>query len=604
MKKIAIIIATVAILLNLFYLFDPPTETGGTGTGDNPNVDENEDGLEVSDITTLTVPKVKIGDQALYDYELFAQMFWENKTSGDWQRYTFTGEGELLHYVDDITETEDGFHMIRDSIKVSFETRASFKMKIEGSDLDTATIPGSLDVKRSEYSNVFDEHALKSVTAGSLEIENLGSVFGSANLPIDISYMADLKTYPDPREDPAVSMDDAIYARGQSLGLNSKGVFEGEPVYGEEERLYDWQVEGAYVVQDHDTLKVNVTSDIWGFLYFNRQFYIADDYPFPLKGFTRTNTSYFGEEETFWIILETRQEIKDQDGSVQRGTKDIPWGDVSGHEEYTDEHPAGEFDRWNYVPADGSDVDRSSFNYFTLEQAANYARDNSEGLGEFIDEYEARGMVLVEDSTWNMSTEDRRGKNTTYWWNLTFAYVYEMDEMSEFYETNDDWPEWRYRILVARSVEETSTGNTRISTFISRDREDDYHGLRKVRWSDGVNEENLVLDNQVLTLTHSEKIFRIDNKVKEQVFSNNKLTEGVYFYYGVVGLNDGTAPGMLLIEQLMGIQLPTADNAYIIQKDQVWTGGSTFSAAVESNTGRMVYVTSVEGSELASIFAG
>jgi hypothetical protein len=604
MRKIAILIATLAIFANLFYVFDPPTETGQGDTNDDPDVDENEDGLVESEITTLTVPEMKIGDQALYDYELFAQMFWENKTSGEWQRYTFTGEGELLHYIDDIIGAEDGYHMTRDSLKISFETRASFRMKIEGSDLDTATIPGTLDVKRSEYSNIFDEHALKAVTAGSLEIENLGSVFGSGSLPVDISYMADLKTYPDPQEDPALSMDDAIYAHGQTLGLNSKGVFEGEPVYGEEARLYDWQVEGAFIIQDHDTFKVNVTSDIWGFLYFNRQFYIADDYPFPLKGYTRTNSSYFGEEETFWIILETRQEIKDQDGSVQRGTKDIPWGDSSGHEEYIDEHPAGEFDRWNYVPSDGTDVDRSSFNYLTTTQAVDYAKANSAGLQEFLTEYEAKGLVLVEDSTWNRSTEDRRGRNTTYWWNLTFAYVYDMEEMRDYYETNDDWPEWRYRILVARSVEETLGGDPKISTFISRDREDEYHGLRKVQWSDGVNDETFVLDNQVLTLTHSEKIFRIDNKVKEETFENNKLTEGVKFYYGVVGLNDGNAPGMLLIEQLMGIQLPTADNAYIIQKDQVWTGGSTFSAAVESNTGRMVYVTSVEGSELASIFGG
>jgi hypothetical protein len=604
MRKIAIIIATIAILGNLYYVFDPPTETTDNGTNDDPDVDVNEDGLKESEITALTVPEMKIGDQALYDYELFAQMFWENKTSGDWQRYTFTGEGELLNYIDDIIETEDGFHMTRDSLKISYETRASFRMKIEGSEVDTATIPGTLDVKRSEYSNIFDEHALKAVTAGTLEIENLGTVFGSGSLPVDISYDADLKTYPDPREDPAISMDDAIYARGQTLGLNSKGVFEGEPVYGEESREYEWQVEGAYIIQDHDTFKVNVTSDIWGFLYFNRQFYIADDYPFPLKGFTRTNTSYFGEEETFWIILETRQEIKDQAGSVQRGTKDIPWGDASGHEEYTDEHPAGEFEGWDYVPSDGSDLDRSSFNYFTLNQAVDYAMDNSEGLKEFLDEYEAKGKVLVEDSTWNRSTEDRRGKNTTYWWNLTFSYVYDMEEMQEYYEENEEWPEWRYRLLVARSVEETLSGDTEISTFISRDRDDDYHGPRMVRWSDGVNEENLNLDSQILTLTHSEKIFRIDNKVKEEVFENNKLTEGVYFYYGVVGLNDGSAPGMILIEQLMGIQLPTADNAYILQKDQVWTGGSTFSTAVESNTGRMVYVTSVEGSELASIFGG
>ena len=95
---------------------------------------------------------------------------------------------------------------------------------------------------------------------------------------------------------------------------------------------------------------------------------------------------------------------------------------------------------------------------------------------------------------------------------------------------------------------------------------------------------------------------RIDNTVKDTVFENNKLTEDVAFYYGVVGVNEQNNQGMLLIQQLTGVQTPTADNAFGIQNGQVWTGGSTFSTAVDANTGQLLYVTSIEGSELASIF--
>jgi hypothetical protein len=433
-------------------------------------------------------------------------------------------------------------------------------------------------------------------------------VFGGGAAPIPLTYSADLKTYPDPVEDPIISLDDAIYGMGQVLTLNSRGAYEGEGVWGQDAQIYNWSVEGAYKLFGHDTFMVNVSSDIWGFLFFNRQFFITEDYPFPIKGYTRTNSSYYGEEETFYIILETKQQIKEEEGSILRGDKEIPWGDASGHSEYPEKHQAGEFRNWDYAPDDGSEIDRSSFNTFTLKEAIDHSMENSDDLQAFLADRESEGIVLIEDSVWNRSTEDNLGRNTTYWWNLTFSYVYDMDEMIEYYEENEDWPYWRYRILVARSVEEDRLGNAKISTFVAGDEstteEREPHGYQRVWWGDGINQDNLALDNNVLTLTHAEKILRIDNTVKDTVFEGNKLVEGIDFYYGIVGVNEQNNQGMLLLQQLTGVQTPTADNAFGLQSGQVWTGGSTFSTAVDANTGQMLYVTSIEGSELASIFAG
>ncbi|MGA1820310.1 MAG: hypothetical protein ACMUHU_04795 [Thermoplasmatota archaeon] len=596
MKWIVIGIATLALLGNLLYFLDPPTLEEGQGTQDG---NDDDDDLQYSDITTLEVPPVKIGDQARYDYELFAQMFWENKTSGEWGRYTFTGEGELLQYIEEIQEVEDGFHTTHDAMELSYETRASFALKIEGSDVDTATIPGTLELQRSEFTNVFDKHALKALNSGEIAIEDLGSVFGAQGASLaDVSYAIDMKTYPDPHDDPVISMDDAIYGMGQVLTLNSRGIYEGEPVWGEENREYNWSVEGAYKLFEHDTFKVNVTSDIWGFLFFNRQFYITPDYPFPIKGYTKTNSSYYGEEESFYIILETRQQIKEEIGSLKRGTGDIPWGDPSGHSEYPDLHPAGEFDRWSYVPSDGSDVSRSSFSGFTINEAVNHALDNSEDLKDFMREYESKGLVVVENSAWNKSFEDRLERNRTYWWNLTFSYVYDQDELYDYYQENGEWPEWRYRILVGRSFEEGRTGDVKVSTFIAGDEGDNAHGRRR----GGLGEGSFDVGNEVVTLTHSERILRIDDDIKAEAFENNMLKDGVKFYYSVVGFNEQNNQGLLLLQQLTGIQTPTADNAWSLQKDQVWTGGSTFTAAIEASTGQLIYTTAIEGSELASVF--
>ena len=194
MKKLAIIIASIAILGNLFYIIDPPTIDDDNGDQDpNDPGNDDDDIFQESDITSLSVPEVKIGDQARYDYSLFAQMFWENTTTGEWGRYTFTGEGELLNYVDDIQEVESGFHTTHDALEISFETRASFNVKIEGSDVDTAVIPGNIELQRSKFTNVFDKHELKAINTGELGIENLGFV--------RLSFVEALMSSPEPDEE-------------------------------------------------------------------------------------------------------------------------------------------------------------------------------------------------------------------------------------------------------------------------------------------------------------------------------------------------------------------------------------------------------------------
>ncbi|MBN1390062.1 MAG: hypothetical protein JXA22_05410 [Candidatus Thermoplasmatota archaeon] len=599
MKWMTITIAAIALLGNFLYIIDPPTMDQDIGNEDDDEQGGDGGELEGSDITSLQVPPMMIGDQARYDYELFAQMFWENKTSGEWGRYTFTGEGEFLQYVDELQEAEDGFHTTHESMELSYETRASFALKIEGSDVDTVTIPGTLELQRSDYTNVFDKHSLKAHNIGKIAVENLGALFGGQGAALaDVSYMVDLKTYPDPKDDPVISMDDAIYGMDQVLTLNSRGTYEGEPIWGEEDRQYNWTVEGAYTLLEHDTFKVNVTSDLWDFIYFNRQFYISDDYPFPLKGYTRTNTSYYGSEESFYIILETRQQLKDEAGSMKRGTTEIPWGDPTGHTEYPDLHPAGEYMRWRYVPADGSEVDRSSFSGFTINEAVDHAINTSPELQDFIEEYDMRGEVVVERALWNRSYEDRLERNQTYWWNLTFSYVYEDEELWEYYEENEEWPEWRYTILVARSSEESWNGDKEVSTFIAGDEGDKYFGRRR----GGVSEESFNANDEMVTLTHSEKIFRIDDTVKTGAFQDNVLTDDVWFSYSLVGVNEQNNQGLVLIQQITGIKTPTSDNSWSLQKDQVWSSGATLTSSVDANTGQLLSVMTDDGSELASIF--
>ena len=598
MKNIAIAIIIISMVANVtiatIVVNDDLNENG-----EEVIEDQNEDEV-LSDIEELVVPDNRLGDLAKYDYSLFAQMFYENRSSGEWEKYTFTGEGQFVQNIKSIVETEDGFGQKHEALKTIYTTLASLEVKIEGSDRDTVTIPGTIDVERSEFENIFDRHNLKSSNNGKLAIEGLGKAF--QDIARDVEYKADLTTFPDPSVIPEPTLEESIYGNGRILDIDSRGTYSPEPLPGEDYRFYNWSVEGAYKVQDHDSFLINITSQLWGgFLNYNQQVWVTPDHPFPIKGNSRTNNSFSNDEEEFYIIFETSREVvPDDPNSFKRGEEEIPWGDSSGNMEYLRDHPAGEYDNWGVVPPTGSETERSSFAPFTLDEAYDFAMENSEDLGAFMDEFQSRGSVIMTNSRWNQSKEDARGRNRTTWWNLTFAYVTDGDEYYQYYQENEEHPEWKYRILVARSYKEGILEDT-VSTFISKDEGDDRHG----RLRGAVSENDITSSSQLLTSTHAEKILRLDDEVKSRMFENNKLGEDTVFYYiGDVGLNQQQNPGIMLIEQLTGIQQPVVNNVYLVQKETIYESGDTFSAAVDGNTGRYLYITEVEGSALASVFGG
>ena len=114
MRPVLLTLSVAALMMSIggYFIADPqPVDMGVED-------DTGEDGSDIiSDISSVTVREMKINDQALYDYTLFAQMYWENTTSGEWERYTFSGEGSFLQYVDEITTVEDGFGTQRKAVR-------------------------------------------------------------------------------------------------------------------------------------------------------------------------------------------------------------------------------------------------------------------------------------------------------------------------------------------------------------------------------------------------------------------------------------------------------------------------------------------------------
>jgi len=114
------------------------------------------------------------------------------------------------------------------------------------------------------------------------------------------------------------------------------------------------------------------------------------------------------------------------------------------------------------------------------------------------------------------------------------------------------------------------------------------------------------MPSETLTLASSEDIMMKHPLVKEAVADRNGEIEWGDFetYYGLslVGMGGSANPGYELLELLTGIAMPSADYAWLIQFGTVYESGSTFTAAVDANTGEIVYVSDIEGTALMGLF--
>jgi len=106
MRSAVIVLLVAAMIVNTAGLVALLLDRQGGDGG--PEV-EGPDDLEPSDITSLKVPEPMVGDLIRYDYTVFAQLYAENYTSGEWEKYTLSGKGELLQDIRPLTNVEDGY---------------------------------------------------------------------------------------------------------------------------------------------------------------------------------------------------------------------------------------------------------------------------------------------------------------------------------------------------------------------------------------------------------------------------------------------------------------------------------------------------------------
>jgi len=592
LKRVLAIFVVVSMVVNGFIVYD---EYLGDGGGSGWLSDDGNGEGDSLDKLTVTVPEYLLGDLATYDYDVLAEMYWEDYETGNWSLYRLTIDGQLRHWIDGRThEARDGFWNKHNTWKYKMDTQASFELFVDGHDADPLIIGGSLSAKRNEYRDLTNEVLINSFTEGNVEIDRLPQF----NVPLSFEGLVD--AYPNPNKQVEETLVEQIYGGGQQISLNDNGTVVQKKYYEEwdwtMETYFNWSAEKAIMLQGYKTLQINITSEFLEFLNFNEVLWISSDASFPIRRYTKTNQTWEDEDGLAYIIIETDNTLV-EDGFYE-GDTDIPYDTCKG-KHWDTAHPDGEFKDWGYIPVAGDGYSASSFDFRT-EDADKFAQDNSPGLQSFLNKYDKPGRgVTVIYSSYNASRNplDLTGKAGTYRWNLTYGYNPTESESREARETGD-W-NFTYNVVVIKNVTKEFTnpfGEYEEAVEIEYD-----WGLRR----DYAAMHKEQLPAKTLTMAASEDIMMKHHLVEDLVTDRNGEIEwgdfDTTYGLGLAGLG-GEGPGFMMLEVLTGIVMPSAEYAWVLQQSSVYESGDTFSAAVDADSGQLVFVIQISGTQLIGIF--
>jgi hypothetical protein len=590
MKQVLAVIAVVSLVFNAYLVYDLYFQ-GGKGSGWHTNPEENGE-VPLSDLT-VTVPSGKLGDMATYDYKIYAEIYWKDYQTGNWSDMRLDVTGNLFQWFhSNVVERPDGFWQKHSTVAYEADIQASFAVYVAGSDSEPLTIPGSLNDKRIEYRDLTKKIAIDSYMNGDVTIDRLPRINKA------LTYKGEVEYYADPNRKVSPSLDEQIFGDGKTIKLDENGTVAEEHYYSlynfTLNTYYNWSADRAALFKGFKTLHINITSHTQDLMDYNEQTWISSDSPFPIKRFQRTNQSYSDENGTFWYAVELTNTL--QDKGFNPGTIDIPWGTCKG-DHWTSRNPDGEYKQYKYVPVAGNGYSASSFDFKT-EDVDNFARENSPGLQNYLAQYNG---VTMTSAAYNASRNplDVNGKAGSYRWNLTYGYFPTDDEWREAQKTHNY--NFSYNVVVIKNVTKDLTKPLQSQYIETVEIENDWGRVRNYA---ALPRDALPSDG--LTLAASEDIMMKQPMVKQNVADKNGEIDWGDFEttYGVAltGVSDQTSPGMQIVELLTGITMPTADYAWMVQKGTVYQSGSTFTAAVDVESGQMVYAMSVEGTALMGLF--
>jgi hypothetical protein len=568
--------------------------TGEDFLGINPTGPDEGDG-EWSDVQSVTMPEMKIRDAVHYDHFIKIELYWENKTSGEWTYWALDVSGQELIKIPRTASMVDGYGENHNTLLLRRELSAQFTVFLDDSDGESVSSDGEYDIQRDEYKDLLEEKMVRIDTNANLSVEELPSV------SIPLAFSGFMRSYFDPHLPLVETLEDGIYGEGQTISVGDTGDWVDETSWTDV--TYDWEAEKSKKIAGYDVILINVSTDFGDedfSLPFKEMIWIANEVSAPVKQFIRTNTSWDGEEEAGYILLENTFELRD--GGFTPGTSDIPWGECTGYH-WLDEHPNAETESWsgNFMPKSGDNFEESSF-YWKPEEVIDWlkTKNPSEELDVFLSQ---NPDAIVTSAEYNASVQDNDpfGQGCESWWNLTFGIEREQGQ---------PWGvENRYRILVYNNTEYLYTDPlTRKPVYETEIRIDADFG--KVGGSAPLNPDDL--QSQTVTMASSEQIFKTDSIVARNFYTNAlggeqdlQWGDGDGVEYSLSTSSGEQGGGMDLIATLTGIQTQTwSKYAWNVVQDELFSGGTLTSASLDAETGRLISILEIEGTALENAVIG
>jgi hypothetical protein len=596
-------IAVMCILVLGVTAVDGVVEYSGV---DLPGFSEKEQEAgegDWSDIKSVTMPQNKLREIMHYDHIIRIELYFENKTSGEWTYWALDVSGQELIKIPGIDSMIDGFGEGHSVMELRRELSAQFTVFLDDSEGESITSDGEYDVQRDEYMDLMEEKMVRIDTNANISVDELPST----NIPL--SFRGFTRSYFDPHLEKVETMEEGIYGNGQTINLGDTNDWTDTSSDNEWLHVtYDWTAERGVVIAGYDTMLINVTTDFGDddfSLPFMNMVWISNEVSYPVKQFIRTNTSWDGEEEAGYILLENTFILR-QDGFTE-GSSAIPWGDCTGYH-WLNEHPMAETQGWsgNYMPQSGSNFEDSSFHWKPDEVIDWLEKDHpSDGLALFLTE---NPDAIVTDAKYNASVDDSdpEGKSGEFWWNLSFGHERRSDQTGSGWNLQN-----RYRVLVYNNTEwewdVSDPLNRKVKHNVLEQVVEIDFGKQNGSAPIGPSE----ISSQTVTMASSEEIFRTDDKVIDNFYSTAAGLpkdldwgdgDGAEYNLGTSSGSQGA--GMDLIETLTGIQTQVwGKYTWSLSEENLMEGGTMASVSLDAETGRLISYMEIEGTALANAFS-
>ena len=581
------VIAVVAVLLMANVVMYPYWTAQKDDDDDwDPNNGNNGEDIVPIDAISVTVPPVRSGDILLYDYEFLAEIYDINTTSGNWSLITLEANGQLLEQLNGPLNQKDGYLVSHESWQLHTELSLTVKITIEeyqkGEDNEPLIVNGRIQVDRDRFATMKGDIPILNSVDGLLAVDEVSGL----DLPIsNLEFEVSNKGYPDPQLEVDRPLEEQLYGDGNRLTEGDNGTYgELNPDWNYTQ-WYNWSIDRSERVRGYDSVRLNISLDFFGFMTLDKLIWLSSKVPRPVRTVYYSYTGYAEENSTGYILLSTSQTLT-KNGYTRGGTP-IPIN-RQAQETFVDRAPSGDFRGWDYGPQDGS-TSSSSFDLGLME-AVSVCLEESTGLDDWM---RTHPSPYITEADYSANQTDVR--TMEYTWNITFG-----DEPGDW-ETRDEWgPTNAYYINVTKRVTTRIIGEDEVETFI-----DTEHGAWW-GWTT-ITEEDI--SDQLLTLASSEDIWASVQQVADVAYSGFGQDEvdftDAWYSYSTGGLDIAGGFGMGLLDTLAGISLPGAEVSYIMQLGSVWEGAATTAVAVDAETGRMVYITQVNGPQaLSLLFAG